>query len=186
MYKKNGDFEFYDDYDIEFTGSTPYHATSSRFRRLRTALLALIMLLVLMGGSLYQAWNLVPWIFGYWNSSYRITLSEVYSGECSKRLQPARGVNTTLCVCGRPDSGNGTADFEIAVRNPDDETIARASLHNRHSGEFCKNMLLDQQLTTGTYIIGIKPRLARSEILRTKVDIFDNSPQVHEQSTGKS
>ena len=171
------DFTFYeipDPYDVP--------EAKPRWRRWITPAFALIMVVILLGGSLYAA--LRPYLFPPSTDVFSAVLTGVSAHEnCDNAPQTTpRGSLTptrNLCVCGRTFTENETrVNFQLRLRNATGHTIETQSFNRQETGKFCQEFSLDRQLGNGNYRVEIASRLRTQPIAWIRFSVFQPNSSV--------
>ena len=116
---------------------------------------AFIMILALLGGSLLQAWSVIPTLLGYWRSDYRLILTEVAAGDCSRSRTGATTIDPDrlLCICGVMDAQQSDADVDIHVHTQEGVSLGTLPLRGQPTGPFCRSLRLEDRLEPGQYVL---------------------------------
>lgn len=156
-------------------------STPPRWRKAILWLLGLLMVGILVLSALSPAWNFVPWLLGYWNTNYHLSLTSVSSGQCPQNLrfsQPPLAPSHDLCICGVLNSSGGTADFTITLRDLAGKSLDDHTVRDQHDGNFCHTLTPHTWLEPNWYTVTVTPRWMRNEVARLNFRVQDTRPDV--------
>jgi hypothetical protein len=167
--------------DFEFRNAPePYELEPPPSRNYLRPIIAILLVLVLIGGSAYAA--LRPW---FAPDEFAAVLTGVTEANADCRNAPrvnATGVlNPTrrLCVCGRIiPLEEGEIDYYLRVYDGNREDLLyREKISRPGGGAFCNRLSLDNMLTGGRYLIEISNGRRAPEIAILRFSVRDDTRQ---------
>lgn len=130
-------------------------------RNYLTPIIGILLVIILVGGSLYAA--LRPFVNKSGTTNFNAILTGISAQrDCDDAPRITRYGTITptrdLCVCGRIFTETGeNATFFLRLKNNNNATITTKRIKAQRPGYFCQHMGVEKGLLEGGYILEISP-----------------------------
>ena len=151
------------DFDYSAYIDTPTTATQDKTRNWLRKLVALVMIVALVGGTGYGAFQFM--LDTFWGpDNFTAILTSVEIPQSNKNCNGVKQVNPvgsieptrTLCVCGQLlADGVDDVSYYLRIKDIDDKVVLREKFKEQQVGEFCQRMTFEKTLANGRYVLEI-------------------------------